>query len=104
MRVRAGAYFTPRKWLQWEIDGMYRSAGPFEALIGTELIWQDHTFLRFGYRRAFASNQLGFLAGASLGVGVKWNNFRMDYAFLPFDDLGSTHQLSVGWLLSRPNK
>jgi hypothetical protein len=101
LRVRAGAYFAPRKWLQWEIDGLYRSAGPFEALVGTEMMWQDHAFLRFGYRRSFASSQLGFLAGASFGVGVKWNNFRMDYAFLPFDDLGSTHQLTVGWLMSR---
>lgn len=35
--------------------------------------------------------------GLTLGVGFRYNDLRVDYAFLPFGDLGDAHRISAGY-------
>lgn len=54
--------------------------------------------LRAGYQVGRAADSLGSsLVGFSFGLGVSIEKFRMDYAFLPFGNLGDTHRITLGW-------
>jgi len=45
--------------------------------------------------RTDTAKDLGTLAGLTTGLGIGWKSFLLDYAFVPFNDLGNTHQLSL---------
>ncbi|MEW6040650.1 MAG: PorV/PorQ family protein [Elusimicrobiota bacterium] len=53
--------------------------------------------LRAGYRlRGFDENyKLGYLSGITAGVGFELFNYRLDYSFIPYGDLGTTHRISL---------
>lgn len=52
--------------------------------------------LRMGYSNMRTSD-LGPAAGLTAGLGVGLAYMRVDYAWLPMGDLGSTHRVSMGW-------
>ncbi len=58
--------------------------------------------LRGGYNTR-TSDVSGF-TGFSLGLGVDHKNLTVDYAFLPFGDLGTTHWITLGYKLGAENK
>lgn len=37
-------------------------------------------------------------AGVSGGMGIKLGNWRLDYAFVPYGELGDTHQISISFM------
>lgn len=53
--------------------------------------------LRGGYNTR-TSDVDGF-TGFSMGLGVTHNRLNVDYAFLPFGDVGTTHWITLGWKL-----
>ena len=57
--------------------------------------------LRLGYSFA-RSSDLGTAAGISGGVGLDFKILRLDYAFVPMGDLGSTHRLSLAFRFGTP--
>lgn len=97
LRARAGAHWSPEKWMQWGTELVHHFEGGAEWRVGGELNWNQMGFFRFGYKYGFESSGLGPEAGAAVGVGVQVEAFRADYAFLPFGDLGDSHRISVGW-------
>jgi hypothetical protein len=83
-----------------------------EPLAGTILVVADvkfpndddvkvHGGLEYGYKDLFAA-RVGYRGeydnkNISLGAGFKVNQYRIDYAFVPFySDLGNTHRVSLG--------
>jgi outer membrane protein OmpA-like peptidoglycan-associated protein len=50
---------------------------------------------RGGYSLSPQNGDLGGYAGASLGAGVRFSNFELDYALVPLGLLGDTHRFSV---------
>ena len=55
--------------------------------------------LRAGYEIGHANTHLGSaLVGFSFGLGLRVDNFRFDYAFLPFGNLGDTHRVTLGYM------
>lgn len=50
-------------------------------------------FLRGGYNMRHADN--GGVSGASMGVGLGYNNFNFDFAWVPYGDLGNTFRYSL---------
>ena len=40
--------------------------------------------------------ELGKLSGLTAGMGVKWGDYQLDYAWNSFTDLGITHRISLG--------
>src|SRR5579871_399679 len=75
----------------WEANGVSGAQG------GMEGEWGGFLSLRTGYRFDFSDNQLSGLAGLTAGAGLAFQDFRLDYAFLPSGDLGTSHRLSLGY-------
>lgn len=46
---------------------------------------------------AVRSEGLGFIAGVTLGVGIRKDRFQLDYTYSPYFDLGGGHRISVGF-------
>lgn len=80
----------------WEANGVSGMQG------GLEGSFRGFLALRAGYRWDFSDNQLAGLAGLTAGAGLKLEDFRLDYAFLPSGDLGTSHRLSLGYEFPQP--
>ncbi|MBN1621878.1 MAG: PorV/PorQ family protein [Endomicrobiales bacterium] len=65
--------------------------------LGSEYVYEINSELdasgRIGYNTR--NKDTGGTNGLSLGVGVVYNTYGIDYAFAPFGDLGSTHRISL---------
>jgi len=61
--------------------------------IGAEYRLTDSLFLRAGYKTDFAQDNV--LSGLSIGAGYTFKGYTLDYAFVPYGDLGFTHRISV---------
>ncbi|MFH1379359.1 MAG: PorV/PorQ family protein [bacterium] len=79
---------------------MPRDNKPFYGL-GVEHWGGDMFALRFGYTIDSAENELDPLTNWRAGLGFKIKYFLIDYAYQPFDSLGDTHRLSMGWRFSQ---
>ena len=60
--------------------------------LGTELWWQHAIALRAGYK--FGGPQVGGVSGLTAGAGWQFGSIRVDYAYVPYGDLGTTHRVS----------
>ncbi|MEW6618677.1 MAG: PorV/PorQ family protein [bacterium] len=57
--------------------------------LGTEYSYKDTIIGRIGY-------QIGRdVGGLSTGIGFKFRDYKLDYAFVPYDKLGNTHRISL---------
>ncbi len=65
--------------------------------IGAEYWFRKAFALRGGYKFGYDTSNLGAAVGLSLGFGIKVAGLGVDYAFLPFGDLGSIHRFGM-WL------
>lgn len=50
---------------------------------------------RAGYRYDWGGNDLGTFSGLTAGGGLRLFSYALDYAFVPFGVLGSTHRISL---------
>jgi|GEM_PF-316389 len=50
--------------------------------------------IRAGYK---TETDLGSLSGLSAGLAFRISDFQLDYAFVPYGDMGLTHRFSVMW-------
>lgn len=66
------------------------------ASIGAEYWIKDILSLRSGYKFGYNTESLGNTAGLGVGAGFRLWNLILDYAFVPFGDLGDTHRISFG--------
>ena len=65
--------------------------------LGTEFWISPNLAVRGGYEFGHGADQLqSQLVGLGVGLGIKFSRFTMDYAFLPYGDLGNTHRLTLG--------
>ncbi len=80
---------TDADWLATERAGYWS--------LGAEYWISPNLAARGGYQFGQGVNELqSTLVGMSLGVGLKISRFTMDYAFLPYGDLGNTHRITLG--------
>lgn len=49
---------------------------------------------RFGYRHQLGAASTESIFGLHAGCGVRWRKLRIDYAFVPYGELKSAHQIS----------
>ncbi|MDE2141507.1 MAG: PorV/PorQ family protein [Elusimicrobia bacterium] len=64
---------------------------------GSEYWISPNLAVRAGYQLGHGADQLqSRLVGFGAGLGVKFNRFTMDYAFIPYGDLGDTHRMTIG--------
>ena len=66
---------------------------------GIEYLWKNLISFRFGYQTKGDELKTGSskdcITGFSVGLGFKIKRLIIDYAFLPFNELGDTHRLSL---------
>jgi len=60
--------------------------------LGTEVWWERKLALRTGYK--IGGPAVGGFKGLTFGAGWQFNTFRLDYAFVPYGDLGGAHRFS----------
>lgn len=61
------------------------------AGVGTEFVFNNSLFVRFGIRPFSETNKI------TTGLGFKLNNFRVEYSFAPYTyNLGTTHRFAIG--------
>ncbi|MBN1383819.1 MAG: PorV/PorQ family protein [Elusimicrobia bacterium] len=66
------------------------------ASVGAEYWIKEVLALRSGYRIGYDTDSLGGIVGLGAGAGFRVWGFTLDYAFVPFGDLGDTHRVSFG--------
>ena len=65
--------------------------------LGGEYWISPNLAVRGGYEFGHGADQLqSQFVGLGVGLGVKFSRFTMDYAFLPYGDLGNTHRVTLG--------
>lgn len=52
-------------------------------------------FLRLGYRKKSGEHSEGILSGVTSGVGIKMLSSQIDYSYVPYDELGNSHNISL---------
>ena len=71
---------------------------PFENRIGVHLGGEyrcnEVLSVRLGYRTAPASD-IDVFSGLTAGFGLRWEGWGVDYAFVPYGNLGQTHRFSI---------
>ncbi|MFA6435003.1 MAG: PorV/PorQ family protein [Elusimicrobiales bacterium] len=60
------------------------------------------TAVRGGYKDDTVK-ELGALSGLTAGLGVKWSDYQLDYAWNSFAELGVTHRISLGIKFGGPH-
>ena len=51
--------------------------------------------LRAGYRCTVGGNPLGTASGLRAGIGFEVTDYKIDYAFVPYGELGQAHRISL---------
>lgn len=91
---RIGGAYRERRWML-AVDLLRGIDTDWEAGVGVEIIPTDLLRLRVGYRSQGQDTKEGLTAG----LGIHWNLLDVDYAYVPFGDLGEAHRVSgtVRW-------
>lgn len=83
---------------EWNITGAVDINQPIDNFTrfsaGAEYNYANLIFIRAGYRYRWNGNELGRLAGITAGLGLRISDYQLDYAFVPFSELGITHRIS----------
>ncbi len=65
--------------------------------LGAEFWISPNLAARAGYQFGHGADQLqSRFVGLGVGLGLKLDRFSMDYAFMPYGDLGNTHRVTLG--------
>jgi hypothetical protein len=64
-------------------------------LLGMEGGYRALAFLRAGYRLKLRQTGTDGMTGLTAGGGLQYRSLRLDYAFEPFGDIGSTNRVSM---------
>ena len=98
VNIRAGALYRASENLNLVAEvNEYLQDEKFYPAVGAEYWFRKAFALRGGYKFGYDTSNLGSEVGLSLGFGVKVSGLGVDYAFLPFGDLGSIHRFGF-WL------
>lgn len=95
-QLRAGiSYLLPEKLAKGKWTLLVDMVKPrdFDSYVnlGMEYIYQERYSARLGYKGGEANQ-----SDISFGLGIKYNRYGIDYAYLPFkSDLGSSHQIAL---------
>ena len=64
---------------------------------GLEGTYHSVLAIRVGYNHPFTATGYTGLQGLTAGAGLVLKSFRLDYAFIPYGELGNTHRISLGY-------
>lgn len=96
--AKAGAaYKLPgnRLCLAANVDALLSDERTYAGL-GAEYWLLPQLALRAGYQFGRSQDKLGGIVGLGTGIGIKVDMMSVDYALVPFGDLGNTHRITIG--------
>ncbi|HNW92244.1 MAG TPA: PorV/PorQ family protein [bacterium] len=67
--------------------------------VGSEYVFNDALAFRLGYNSLFDAG-----SGLTCGLGFRYANFKVDYAYQPVDDMGDIHRVSLNVLLGETRR
>jgi hypothetical protein len=87
----AGIAYKPNDRLTLASDVNIPNDNQITLHLGAEYSFNDLLFVRIGYNTRSEEN-----AGGNYGVGAgfKWDILQLDYAYVPYQDLGNTYRVS----------
>ncbi len=110
LNFKIGLSYHPMKNLLVTMD--YNQLLEQEAKIGfgAEYVYEHLLALRAGYQyqgkidqsELYSNYGTPGLAGLTAGIGIKVMEFSLDYAYVPYGFLGTTHRLTLTYALSQP--
>jgi hypothetical protein len=80
------------------VDSQYLFRDALSLSAGAEYVYMDLLALRAGYKAGFGPINLDGLKGLSGGIGVKISNLDVDYAIVPYGDLGITQRVTLSFV------
>jgi hypothetical protein len=97
LKVSAGVAYDPSALctVGLQVDEYLVDNTHYVAL-GTEYRPVHQLALRAGYTAGYDTASLGSTTGLASGIGFSLWSATIDYAFVPFGNLGDTHRLSLG--------
>lgn len=96
LNVKAGAaYRLIDGALTLATDVNRPSDGYVNVGLGAEYKIMGIMNLRAGYRYTVGGNPLGTASGLRAGMGVEIRDYKIDYAFVPYGELGQAHRVSL---------
>jgi hypothetical protein len=102
MNAKAGIAIKPldstQHRLLFAVDSQYLFKDAFSLSAGVEYVYMDLLALRAGYKEGFGPIDLEGLKGVSGGLGVKFSGLNVDYAIVPYGDLGVTQRVTLSFM------
>jgi len=78
--------------------------GDYNFSLGIEHILLNTFAVRVGYKYDLEKNGLSNLAGLRVGAGLNWRGVITNYAWSPYDSLGTTHKVSLGYRFGKAGR
>jgi len=95
--LRLGAAYSPMANLIVEADGEFPADGAIGFGIGAEYLYSLGAEMSLAPRAGYNSiNEVSGFKGFTFGVGFNWTTYTLDYALVPFGDMGLVHKISIG--------
>lgn len=85
-------------------SGVFEPQGVNRLRVGVEDVIYSFLALRVGYQANLADNQIQDLIGLTAGIGVMFEGFSLDYAYLPYGDLDTAHRISLSYKFGQGKK
>lgn len=97
LNVKLGfGYKALKDALTLGLDLNYPTDNDFNAAAGGEYLWRFGEDLGLAIRTGYQSGtDLGSLSGLSAGAGFSWRGYGLDFAWVPYGDLGTTYRFSI---------
>ena len=108
MNINAGAVFRAvntkdnKVLIAAGIEYLFNDAPSLSA--GVEYVFADIIAARAGYGIRFGDNNLDGITGVSGGIGINISNIKLDYAIVPYGDLGLTHRATLTYQFGNGGK
>ena len=89
--------FDDSNELLFAASGAWEPLGVSSLQLGAEDKIYRILSLRVGYQAQLANTQIQGMSGWTAGLGVLVEGFNVDYAYLPFGDLGAANWITLGY-------
>jgi tetratricopeptide (TPR) repeat protein len=83
-------------------SGYYEPNGVSQLQGGLEAGFQKNYFIRAGYQLPLSNNLISGFTGFTAGAGVRIESLTLDYAFVPYGDLGMSNRVSLAYDFPNP--
>jgi tetratricopeptide (TPR) repeat protein len=95
-------HLGPDKSLLLAFSGYYEPNGVSRLQGGMEAGYRKTIFLRAGYQLPLSDNQVTGFDNFTAGAGFHFDSITLDYAYVPYGDLGTSHRISIAYDFPNP--